>query len=254
MIQKSLSSIGRWRRYGLVGLGACLAVNVVGADDFLMRLDAAVVAGSYPTLKELQAELGESPASDGAADVYLWAYTNWRLTQRLPAAEKKRRRRLLKSIQSELVELTGRQPGDAEAFALLGSVLGDRIDGALSAIRLGGRASEALERAYQLAPENPRVALQRGVGFYFTPRPFGGGLDKAQLELRRALDLYEAEPANEPWPNWGRLDALARLGQVLADLDRPAEARALYAAALRQAPDYVWVRDELLPALAAATP
>ena len=69
------------------------------------------------------------------------------------------------------------------------------------------------------------------------------------MSERRANELFRAEAASKPWPNWGRLDALARLGQVLADLDRPEEARTVYRSALEQAPDFVWVRDELLPAL-----
>jgi tetratricopeptide (TPR) repeat protein len=74
-------------------------------------------------------------------------------------------------------------------------------------------------------------------------------LEKAEQALREALELFALEPADKPWPNWGRLDALARLGQVLADQDRGEEARAFYQLALEQAPDFVWVRDELLPAL-----
>jgi len=241
--------VGNYFLKSLLAGGLLLAFSTVTADDFLQRLDQAVVAGSPEALAALQTELGEPSNSSQPDDVYLWAYTSWRLAQRLPERDRKVRKRLLKDVQEQLEALIERQPGDAEALALLGSVLGDRIDGAFSGMRLGGRASEVLERASELAPQNPRVALQRGVGYYFTPKPFGGGLGKAEQALRQALDMFAAETADQPWPNWGRLDTLARLGQVLADQDRSEEARAFYQQALEQAPDFVWVRDELLPAL-----
>ena len=237
----------------IMGLGwAVVALSLVvqpaGADDFLVRLDGAVLNGDAARLTGLYNELGEAPASAASEDVYLWAYTGWRLSQRL-GGEKKRRKRLLKNVQAELETLVERQPGDAEALALLGSVLGDRIDGMMSGIRLGGRASDLLERAYGLAPENPRVALQRGVGFANAPKAFGGGKVKAEQELRRAVELFATQPAQAPWPNWGYRDAMARLGQVLVELERTDEARQLYLQALQREPGFAWIRDELLPAL-----
>ena len=100
-----------------------------------------------------------------------------------------------------------------------------------------------------MAPDNPRVVLQRATGFYLTPKAFGGSLDEAEQELRRAVTLFDREPDDKPWPNWGRLDALARLGQVLAAQDQIDEARRVYESVLTQVPGYTWVRDELLPAL-----
>jgi tetratricopeptide (TPR) repeat protein len=74
-------------------------------------------------------------------------------------------------------------------------------------------------------------------------------MDKAEKELRRAEALFARQPADAPWPNWGRLDILAWMGQLLAAKgDRPG-ARAYYHRALESEPDYVWVRDVLLPAL-----
>ena len=236
-----------------------LAVALAGvagtawADEFLTRLDRAVVTGSLVNLAQLQAELGEAPGPSDA-DVYLWSYTSWRLAQRLAASDKKRRKRLLKDVQGHLEGLIQRQPGDAEAFALLGAVLGDRIDGALSGMRLGGRAQGLLDEAAELAANNPRVALQRGVGYYNSPKFAGGGLEKAEAELRRAVELFARESTDKAWPNWGHLDALSQLGQALARLERPEEARASYATALELAPDFVLIRDELLPALDAAGP
>ncbi len=244
MNQSLLRTMGLWLSVAALGL----VFQPAGAEDFLVRLDGAVLTGDTEALSGLFGELGEAPAAQAPDDVYLWSYTGWRLSQRL-GGEKKRRKQLLKSVQAELEALVERQPGDAEALALLGSVLGDRIDGMMSGIRLGGRASELLERAYDLAPRNPRVALQRGVGFANAPKAFGGGKEKAEQELRRAVELFAVQPAAQPWPHWGYRDAMARLGQVLVELGRTEEARQLYQQALQREPGFAWIRDELLPAL-----
>jgi tetratricopeptide (TPR) repeat protein len=69
---------------------------------------------------------------------------------------------------------------------------------------------------------------------------YGGGPESAEKELRRAEALFAQEPAAKPWPNWGRLDVLAWLGQVRARQSDPAGARAFYRQALALDPGYVW--------------
>ncbi len=232
---------------GVLLLLACLDSPASHADA-CADLDAAVLRGNLVELEACHQSIDLAGASDQAA-VYQWAYSGWRVTQRLPRKRKRDRNKLLKALQQGLEEWLDTHPNDAEAWALLGSVLGDRIGGALSAIRLGSKASEALEKAYELAPQNPRVALQRGIGFFFTPGAFGGGKDKAELELRRARALFEADAGNPATVGWGYLDTLARLGEVLAAVEKYGEARDAYLAALAIAPEFVLVRDELLPQL-----
>ena len=221
-------------------------VGAASAAESQPRIEAAMLAGNLEELESIHQGI-EGSLESGEASVYLWAYSGWRVTQRLPKKRKRDRAKLLKSLHRGLEDWLDENPDDAEALALLGTVLGDRIGGPLSAIRLGGKASEALERAYELAPENPRVALQRGIGFFFTPGAFGGGKDKAEVELRRAKSLFEASGVQVS--GWGYPDTLARLGEVLAAVEKVDEARAMYRQALDLAPDYVLVRDELLPQL-----
>jgi len=227
-------------------------VSTATHSELHSQLEAAVLRGNLVELEAIHTGVNAAIAGDSGsrlASVYLWAYSGWRVTQRLPKQRKRDRGKLLKAVQRGLEDWLDDQPNDAEALALLGSVLGDRIGGPLSAMRLGGKASEALEKAYELAPENPRVALQRGVGFFFTPGAFGGGKDKAEAELRRARSLFEANDHAEATKGWGYPDTLARLGQVLAALEKFDEARSVYQQALAVAPDFAWVRDELLPQL-----
>jgi tetratricopeptide (TPR) repeat protein len=137
-----------------------------------------------------------------------------------------------------------------KAHALLSTVYGQEIGTSMwKGITLGPKASLSIDTAMKLARDNPRVALQAGVGAWFTPKMFGGGMDKAEKELRRAEALFARQPADAVWPNWGRLDVLAWMGQLLAAKGDRQRARAYYQRAIESEPDYVWVRDVLLPAL-----
>ena len=220
------------------------------ADPLLGRVDRAVVQGSVEALEELRSEVQPRAESvdPSPSDRYLLAYLNWRI-QQLPGMSKKQKKIYLKEAQAQLELLLEARPDDAEAHALRGSSIGERITGGFSGMFLGPKASGALNRAYELGPDNPRVALQRGISYFFTPKTFGGGVEKAEAELRRARELFEGETAGQPWPNWGRLDCLAWLGQVLASQGQTEEARVLYQEALKLEPEFGWVRHQLLPDL-----
>jgi len=75
--------------------------------------------------------------------------------------------------------------------------------------------------------------------------PKAGDPDARNGVSNRAYVICERP--RQPWPNWGRFDAHAWLGQALARHGDNAGARAEYAAALRIAPSSEWVRTMLLP-------
>lgn len=212
------------------------------------RMERAVASGDIELLRSLRTAIAGRAAAS-ALDRYNLAYLDWRIGQLLPAGSRKEKKALLKEAQKQLDSILGSFPDDAEAHALRGTTIGERITGMFGGMFLGPKATASLRRAAALEPDNPRVALLRGVAAYFTPRTFGGGFDEAERELRRACKLFEDEPADKPWPNWGRVDAFAWLGRTLAEEDRLDEARSAYRAALALVPDHAWVRDELLPEL-----
>jgi tetratricopeptide (TPR) repeat protein len=141
--------------------------------------------------------------------------------------------------------------GWAETPALQSSVVGQLIgfSGPLGAVRMAPRAGRLLDEAIARAPENPRVLMLRGVSFLFRPRLFGGGADKAEHDLRRAIARFAGDAPAPPAPWWGRAEAHGWLGEALARQGKVAEARAEFARALALEPGNVWVRDALLPAL-----
>ena len=134
-----------------------------------------------------------------------------------------------------------------ETHALLGSVIGMQIgSNPIKGMTHGPRADAAMEKAIELGPNNPRVWLLHGIATMFKPKLFGGGNERAEQHLRKAIALFDHDRPAPRAPRWGRDEAWLWLGQVLEDEKRWDEAKRAYEAALSIEPDNSWVRDELL--------
>lgn len=232
----------------LLAIGFVL--QVAGADTSLAsittEIERAVVVGDVPALQRAQARL-RTDVLDAATPLrrYTLAYVNWRLVRASGGRPGQERIRLLDEAEAHLLDIVKVDPANAEALALLGSIYGERIAGGGSPMKIGSKAIRAVSDAAERAPQNPRVALLRGIHFLFTPEPFGGGLERAEAELRRSDQLFQAQRSPGSWPDWGRVDVLAWLGQVLTKKRDYAGARAAYGRALAIEPDHGWVRSLL---------
>lgn len=233
------------------------SIEAQASVPFYNRLEQAVTRSDPAALGELRtvlrkeaALLPDHPLGGSPSRAYTLAYVNSRLVPVLPDGRKGERRKLLDEAAEALRQSLAVAPRDAEAHALLGAIHGAQIGlTPWRAMTLGPRIAEAFRRAEELAPENPRVALQKGISLLFVPKAFGGGAEAAERELRRAEALFAREGRGKEWPNWGRVDVLAWLGQARARQGDEKGARALYQRALALAPGHVWISGELLPAL-----
>lgn len=180
---------------------------------------------------------------------YALAYVGWRLLNHPDVADGDERDDLGDEAVALLRENIEADEGDIEAHTLLGAVYGRQITSMWRGMTLGRRASAALDAARELDERNPRLLLMKGIEMYHRPGMMGGGADDAEPWLRAAVGFFEAQPADTPWPNWGRADAYAWLGLTLAALDDDAGAREQYEKALEVEPDFYWVREVLLPRL-----
>ena len=215
------------------------------------EIQRAVTTGNAGSLEDARVRLRSGPSAQGLdeAALYLRAYVAWRLSYFHPRGSE-RSQALLGEAEQDLDRVLSLDPGDAEALALLGSAIGSRITGVWSGLSRGPRAARALDRAFELAPDNPRVVMLLGISRLYRPAPFGGGIARAEQELERARALFAHEPAEAPWPNWGRAEVLAWLGQTALRRGDLEKAGAFYRQALEIEPDYDWVCRSLLPELA----
>lgn len=141
----------------------------------------------------------------------------------------------------------------ADAYALLSSCYGQIIGyKPETAMQNGILSGQMMGIALNLAPENPRVVLLDAIGKYYTPSAFGGSKEKALAGFKTAKKLFATwKPKNNLQPDWGNEEVYAWLGIAYRDRDEPIMARKAFQQALAVNPEYSWVKDALLPSLAA---
>jgi tetratricopeptide (TPR) repeat protein len=228
-----------------------LAFGNSDLDSAVPRIERAVVHADEESLAQERDKLRQS--LDGGPDdsilvLYTIAYIEWRSSAFHPQ-DSKESKNLLKAAEKDLKDLLKRAPENIEALALYAAVNGNLITSFWSGMRRGPRIGKALKKAEEAEPENPRLALIKGINAFFSPKMFGGGVEKAEKELRRAEELFSREAPDKLWPNWGRVDVLAWLGQVMEKKGQWEEAQSYYDRALALEPDHAWIGSVLLPAL-----
>ncbi len=141
---------------------------------------------------------------------YVWATA----IGEMPAEEK---HKLLDMAQVQMDALLKTFKKESEIFALQAFVYQMRITDMSKGFKYSSLASEALEEAEKLNPNNPRVYYLRGNNTFHTPKAFGGGKEKAKPMFEKAAALFESQkPANAIEPAWGS----EHNKQMLAECDK----------------------------------
>ncbi len=231
--------------------------SVAQVDQFTeirQAVETAVDSLQPERLVETDAELAMLAESDDSQirkyALYYRGYSNYRLYSSIPGiSEDQKEKYLDKAIEmfEEAVEVDSEF---AEAQAMLGSCYGQKADGILSGMKYGPKSDEAMKRAKELAPDNPRVVMLDAIGTLFKPAMFGGSIDGAIKGFKRAIELYDQwQLPNAFAPRWGSAEVYAWLGQAYAMDEQYEKAREAYRRGLEVKPGYPWIKNVLLPEL-----
>jgi tetratricopeptide (TPR) repeat protein len=127
------------------------------------------------------------------------------------------------------------KPGNAEYHRILGTLCGQVIPAnVLAGLRYGKCAQQSVNKAVELDPKSSEAWLSHGVGNYYLPAQFGGGLDLARRDFEKALQL-----------NPKSADAWFWLGLALRKANQNNEARKAFQKPLELNPDRVWTKQLL---------
>ena len=193
--------------------------SVDGAER--IAKDRAVAASS---------RLQDAPAQYDAALAYSYGAE---VAQELK--DKKQARRLAESGIPFAERAISLQPRNGEYHRILGTLCGQIVPADLLAgLSYGKRAQDELGRAVQLEPKSHMVYTSRGVGYYYLPSAFGGGIDKAIKDFQTALELNPR--SSEAWL-W--------LGIAMRRQNRNSEARKALEKALEFNPGRRWAKEQL---------
>ena len=125
-------------------------------------------------------------------------------------------------------------PRDAEYHRILGTLCGQAVRDLMSGMKWGRCAQEEIDKAIELDPRSAIARLGRGVGRYYLPPMFGGGVENAIKDFEKAIEL-----------NPKLADAHLWLGIALRKAYRPGEARKAIARAIELNPNRVWAKQQL---------
>jgi len=127
------------------------------------------------------------------------------------------------------------EPRNAEYHRVLGTLCGQILPAnPLLGIRYGKCAQESVNKAVELDPKLPTAYLARGIGNYYLPPSFGGGVELAIRDFERAIQL-----------NPKLADAWLWLGIAQRKAGRNAEARKSLQRVVELNPNRIWAKLQL---------
>lgn len=128
------------------------------------------------------------------------------------------------------------KPTEAEYHRILGTLCGQEAAavGALGALKYGRCALDEVNKAMELDPREPLNYLSRGIGNYYLPAAFGGGVELAIKDFEKASALDAASADAHLW-----------LGIALRKINRNGEARKEFERAAKLNPARVWAKQQL---------
>ena len=123
----------------------------------------------------------------------------------------------------------------AEYHRMLGTLCGQVIPAnPLSGLKYGRCALDEVNKALQLNPNFAEGHLSHGVGNYYLPPAFGGGVELAVKDFEKAIQLNPKLAEAHLW-----------LGVALRKLNRNADARKAFAKSLELNPNRIWAKQQL---------
>jgi tetratricopeptide (TPR) repeat protein len=227
------------------------------ADSLLRRAKALVRdgndAGSIDSLQQARALAKQATGSDDhqALAHYYAALADFRMINLYPEDAEAKRKQVIQDGIGHLKRAVEIDPQMADAWALLAGCYGQMMGmNPMQGMSLGPKASEAMDKAKELAPNNPRVWIVSGTQDFYTPSMFGGDKEAALRKFKKAARLAEQESVDDPlMPDWGHAEAHAWIGIAHMNAERYAQARTAFETALDLNPNYGWVKSVLLPEL-----
>lgn len=124
--------------------------------------------------------------------------------------------------------------GSAEFHRVLGTLCGQMISSSgLAGIRYGKCALNEVNKAIELDPKSAEAYVSHGVGNYYLPPAFGGGMELAIKDFEKAIQL-----------NPKSADAWLWLGLAQRKSNRNPEARKAFTKAMELNPNRVWAKQQ----------
>jgi tetratricopeptide (TPR) repeat protein len=101
-------------------------------------------------------------------------------------------------------------------------------------LKYGKCALDSVNKAIELDPKSSMAYLSHGVGNYYLPQAFGGGVDLAIKDFRKAIELNQKNAEAWLW-----------LGVALRRNNQAVDAEKAFSQSLQIDPNRVWAKQQL---------
>ena len=210
----------------LAALAAALQASEL--EDARDRQDRAALDSSIASLKAQGASTAQAHYRLALAHSYLSEIA-------LELRDKAQARNAAEAGMASARRAIELQPGNAEHHRILGTLCGQVIPAnVLAGMRYGRCALDSIAKAVELDPKSSNAWLSRGVGNYYLPESFGGGVALAIADLEKAIGL-----------NPRSADAHLWLGLALRKAGRNTDARRALTRSLQLNPKRIWAKQQL---------
>ncbi|NLF41952.1 MAG: tetratricopeptide repeat protein [Bacteroidales bacterium] len=162
--------------------------------------------------------------------------------------EEEKAEAIIDKADVNLVNLANMDSYKASAYALEGAFIAYRIALApMKAVYLGPKSNAAIDKGMEIDKQNPNVWIEKANAAFYAPPVFGGSKSASIDYYKEAIRLLEKNMAHNH--RWLYLNTLVALGKAYNDTGQKGEAIRTYNKALSFEPDFLWVKEELLPKL-----
>lgn len=105
---------------------------------------------------------------------------------------------------SEAIALLGKETDETHVLSAMVASARMGVNPQSRWQKYGKIFDEHMEKAKELNANNPRMYLQKGIGKFYTPKPFGGGAKAALPYFEKAEELFSKESTDDiTKPYWG---------------------------------------------------
>jgi tetratricopeptide (TPR) repeat protein len=215
-----------------------------------MHIREATDRGSMDSLKQARAWAKQATGGEREALAHYYAaLADFRMVNQLPEDDEDRREQVMEDAISHLKRATEIDSTMADAWALLSGCYGQMMSmNPMQGMSLGPKSNEAMEKAKEHGPNNPRVWIIDGTSDFYTPGMFGGDKERALKKFKKAARLAKRESVEDPlMPSWGHAEAHTWIGIAHMNAERYDQARTAFETVLNINPDHGWVKHVLLP-------
>ncbi len=212
-----------------------LAASVLSAGTLEKARDAQDRGALEQSIQKLTEAAGKQP-SDAAAQYRVAQAQSYLAEVAIEQRDKGAARAAAENGIRAAEKAASLKAENAEYHRMLGTLCGQAIAGGnlLIGMKYGKCALDEVNKAIQLDPKNPLGYLSRGVGNYYLPPQFGGGVDKAIADFEKTIGMDPKLAEAHLW-----------LGIALRKANRNADARKAFEKSLQLNPGRIWAKQQL---------